>query len=446
MATYLPAASGTAIRTSTHVEFPPAEAKLPPADNARINHENESLHETDAGFVPKRTMAVPEPDLKEAMAEIDNRVLELQEDVGCSSVASAIMSKLSGKKVGATEGLGREKDNGEITRGEGHGSGSCNEKNKTETPVVPGARVPSESALSDENRIERLRSYQADAAESLKVHLQRLVHPISVEDYRSLLDVYHAYDNVAGEAGGGIEDSMEDMSLGTFDSNLNDDDDDSDSNVEEDEDIEEEDLLDVDIHARAKTLRENVRVAAARVRELRDGQAQRVLRITEREIEKLNRSSADVLTGSNSRALDTYFSEEGEDDGGAFAHEPDLVKSDSSPPKIEAMRSSLDILVSSLQKVDSVLPEKIEGLQQTVSAVDVALRRRRGNEEKGGRQALSQIDRAIISRDNEGKRQDSKGALLEALEEEQEREREHAHGLGAGEKFALLMGGGLGGL
>ena len=193
---------------------------------------------------------------------------------------------------------------------------------------------------------------QAEA--SLTAHLVRLVETVGDREYHSLVNPQPEMD-------------------------LNDTDDSDDDHEDSDDEFDEQELMDQEALQRARELRHQVRESAERVSLLRSRVTDRTVALGQREVA--------LLLGPPNRDPDAPY-------------DPQFIATELSQPfqgqknkHLLEMEHSLNRLSAALKDMDVDLPDKIESLQKTVETIQEALRQ--GT-------SLSQTEKAIRSRDNEG--------------------------------------------
>lgn len=211
-----------------------------------------------------------------------------------------------------------------------------------------------ENPMSKETR-STLNSLLSKAKESLTNRMERLVEPISDEEYHKYL---HRYDV--------IEEEEEEM------------DEESEEEPISDDEYDPEELLDKEVLQRARVLRQQVREASERVDQLRRSVTDRAVSIAQRE--------AALLVGPPTRENKPYNAD-------ATAEQLQQPFSGKKSEKLIEMEESLKNLTSCLKDMEVKVPDAMETLQETMDTIQLAL-------EQGT--SLSQTERAIRSRSNEG--------------------------------------------
>ena len=214
-----------------------------------------------------------------------------------------------------------------------------------------------ENPMSDETR-STLHSLLSQAKDSLTNHLERLVEPISDEEYHMYL---HRNDVIEEE-----EEEEEEM------------DEESEEEPISDDEYDPEELLDKEVLQRARVLRQQVRDASERVSQLRRSVTDRAVSVAQCE--------AALLVGPPSRENKRY-------DADAMAEQLQQPFSGKKSEKLIEMEESLTNLTSCLKEMEMKVPDVMEALQETIDTIHLAL-------EQGT--SLSQTERAIRCRANEG--------------------------------------------
>lgn len=215
---------------------------------------------------------------------------------------------------------------------------------------------------NDENGATLLQS----AHVSLTSHVTRLVEPLSDEAYHQ-----HVKRNI-------VQDDDDDESV----DQVSDEEEDVISDVE----FEEEELVDQEVLQRARALRQQVREASERVGKLRASVTERAVSVAQRE--------ATLLVGPPRVALEPF-------DAQATAQRLQSYSGEKSDKLVE-MEESLKNLTTSLEEMQDKVPDTMETLQETIDTIQMHMAM-----EEEGTQSLSQTERAIRSRSNEGPSQSS---------------------------------------
>lgn len=203
---------------------------------------------------------------------------------------------------------------------------------------------------------ESINTLLESAQVSLKTHLQRLVVAVPDDDYYQ-----HLRQNVTAEV------EQDDMS------------DEEDDEPISDDEYDPEQLLDAEVFQRARILRQQVREASERVHRLRASVSERAISVAQRE--------AALLVGAcKSNQNDKPYNADAV--AAAFRQPFDGHKS----AKLMEMEESLQTLSTQLKEMDVKVPDTMEMLQETIDTISTAL----------GATTLSQTERAIRSRSNEG--------------------------------------------
>lgn len=212
-----------------------------------------------------------------------------------------------------------------------------------------------ENPISEETR-STLNSLLSQAKESLTNHMERLLEPISDEEYHKYL---HRYDV--------IEEVEEEMDEESEDEPISDD------------EYDQEELLDKEVLQRARVLRQQVREASERVNKLRRSVTDRAVSVAQRE--------AALLVGPPPLGENKPYNVD------AMTEQLQQPFSGKKSEKLIEMEESLKNLMSCLKEMEVKVPDALETLQQTMDTIQLAL-------EQGT--SLSQTERAIRSRSNEG--------------------------------------------
>lgn len=145
---------------------------------------------------------------------------------------------------------------------------------------------------------------------------------------------------------------------------------------DEDEIMDEEDLIDQEVHQKAKTLRPKLRSESMKLRQTRDNKMRETL-------EEFNNNLKHNLTMLErvEEAMDNLDqAPEGES---VFSSED-----------LSAMENSLTLLKTELDKNDGELPEKLQTLRDTIESVSKSIEKKRGGKFSG-------TERAIQSRESD---------------------------------------------
>jgi hypothetical protein len=203
------------------------------------------------------------------------------------------------------------------------------------------------------------------ARESVSSSLQNLVQPISDAAYYQHVSRY----NETEEQDSDFEDD--------------DDDDDDESVQEEQEDFsfEEDELVDEDVLERAQVLRNQVRLASQRVDMLRTSVTNRAVSVAQRE--------AALLVGEKEK-------DEKPLDAATIQERLSSTNQNTNTRQLKEMKESLENLNILLQEMKTQVPETMEMLQETIDVIHETATKQQSQ------QSLSQTERAIISRSNEG--------------------------------------------
>jgi hypothetical protein len=221
------------------------------------------------------------------------------------------------------------------------------------------------------NNDSTLDSLLNNASESLKNHMERLVQPITDEVYHKHL---HRFDIPEQE-----EEEEEEM------------DEESEEEIISDDEYDQEELLDIQVLERARVLRQQVREASERVDQLRSFVTDRAVSVAQREAALLV-GSRETNNNNNNCYNKPYNTN---------ATAKQLQHSKTSDKLVE-METSLKNLNSSLKEISSKVPDTMETLQETMETIQLAL-------SQGT--SLSQTERAIRSRSNEGPTSTKNNAL-----------------------------------
>lgn len=214
---------------------------------------------------------------------------------------------------------------------------------------IPGARNNNLVAESDlvaalsaiEQRLE------PDAARSVQKLLQACTQPVSDEAYHTF--VYE-------------------QTTTTHDTPKNID---SDEIVIHDDEFEEDELLDVDLWKRLQDQREKLRTDSARMQQLRQRVLAQAVQLTERQVNLWKNEQEHQCSSS-------------QEDATAIEYMGDLQE------KMSEMQACLDKMKENLNET-AVLPDKLNSLKETVAAIEAKMS-----------SSLSQVEAAIVMRDNEG--------------------------------------------
>jgi len=211
---------------------------------------------------------------------------------------------------------------------------------------------------SDENGSQVLTTLLVKAQESLFNRVERLVEPISDEAYHQHLQINIVKD----------DEEEEDTS-----------DEESEEEALSDDEYHEDELVDQKILQRARVLRQQVREASERVGKLRHSVTGRAVSVAQRE--------AALLVGPPTNPGKPYRAEE-------VAQRFEQPFMGTKSEKLVEMEESLKNLSTFLQEMDDKVPDTMETFQETIDTIQTAMEQ--------DPQSLSQTERAIRSRSNEG--------------------------------------------
>lgn len=199
------------------------------------------------------------------------------------------------------------------------------------------------------------------ACKSVSTCLHTLVQPVSDQAY---------YQHVTRNN----EVEEEDSDVG--------EDDESVQEEEEDFSFEEDELVDEDVLERAQVLRNQVRLASQRVNMLRASVTNRAVSVAQRE--------AALLVGHKETNDDEPF------DAATIQERLMAPTTNKHSSQLHEMKTSLENLSILLQDMTTQVPETMEMLQETIDVIHETATQQQSQ------QSLSQTERAIISRSNEG--------------------------------------------
>ena len=244
---------------------------------------------------------------------------------------------------------------------------------------IDGARVPRDVDCDPEH----VHALLDRCAQSLVDKLDLIAYPVADEAYHRYLyetlkdddDDDSDDEKVQPEEGGGGDADEEDDNF----------------------EFDELELIDENALQRARQLRKEVREQASKVKQLRESVLNKAVELSQRQVDVWKKESCGdgTCTDENSE----------NDSVGGKRKKKNAVeemlnrKREAVEGKVREMEKSLAELNRALKATQTQLPEKLAQLEETVSTIETTLSKR-GDD--GGVQALSQTERAIVSRDNEG--------------------------------------------
>ena len=170
-------------------------------------------------------------------------------------------------------------------------------------------------------------------------------------------------------------------------------------------DYDEHELLDQDAVKRAKELREQVRATAADMKQRQNAILNRAIQLAQREVRLVTN---DILLEESQASKENKILDNGDA----------IKRHDARRLMLQQMKVSLQTLLTSVSKtVEGELPENLVDLQDTIGTIEKSLIKKRQPE------SLSQTEKAILSRTNEGidyngtSKKDSEGPSMIVEEE-----------------------------
>lgn len=204
----------------------------------------------------------------------------------------------------------------------------------------------------DESVVEFIRILTDATKRSMRENILQMTVGTTSEEERALLESFdfeqQTNDGEKGDASSDSDSSSISVSLSSYDGG---------EEEEEEEEFDEEDLFDHAAHARAQSLRQEVREASNRILGMQQNLCTRVMNISSRHMElsrppdiKHNESSLDTNAPDNS---DEY---------------------------LHSLGSSIHRLASQLRSIGAALPDRIDRLEQTIATIERALQRQKERE------------------------------------------------------------------
>lgn len=177
---------------------------------------------------------------------------------------------------------------------------------------------------------------------------------------------------------------------------------DSESSSEDDDsdesDVDEENLLDEDAFLRAKCLRADVRNSIQRVMTLRNEVPKLAVNLTLENIHKHDQK-INSINYSNNKNLDDATAT-------TTADTKTTSTNDDNNNDVSNMHQSLIEVYKTFQLLEETLPEKYEGLAETSNIIECSLKKYISVVKNNDKSMLSSIERAIYSKNNDGRIED----------------------------------------
>lgn len=338
------------------------------------NQADTAMAATHAGN--SKNNIVAESELQSALKGIENRLGEIQSANGWNKI------KNNESATAASTGDNTNVDTTDPNKENGNDAGVENNANDEQNLVM---NAETQASLNE---------LLSQAEQSLPEHIRRIVQPVSDEEFHA-----HVRRNQTDQDDDG-DDDIDDASM-------------SDSSEEEESDEEvydEDELIDHAAVVRARQLRSQVRETADRVQKLRDSATNRAISLARQEVEL-----EVTKVGDQSTATEKFDPSEFEAKFHTALLDPTTATTKNL--KLQEMEKTLQALYSALEGMDIALPESMETLQETIETIEKSIRK----DAEG--QIMSQTERAIISRDNEGN-SSSGGGVLSQIEDTQEEKKE----------------------
>jgi hypothetical protein len=243
--------------------------------------------------------------------------------------------------------------------------------NQNKTPSKPDAKESSRLLLN----------YLDQTQAALQERIKRITQPVSSEKYNSYMK------NKT------VDDDDEESEILFIDESQNDL---PEKDTEEEEETDDDELIDLVALERVRALRAEVRQVSASIQSKKNSVIQRTIDLSNDEVQILGETKniagelREILTDGLSpkewyeRKVQTALDGDGNE----------------SMTKIKEMQSTLKGLLEELSQMDDQLPDKIEMLQETLETIEIHLEKH----EEENQKSLPATERAIISRDNEGRR------------------------------------------
>eukprot|EP00978_Attheya_sp_CCMP212_P047203 scaffold421261_cov38-Attheya_sp.AAC.1 len=242
------------------------------------------------------------------------------------------------------------------------------------------------SKPDDKESSELLLNYLDQTQSALQERIKRITQPVSSEKYNS----YMKNKTVDDDDEDDDDEESETLSIDEIQNDT------PEKDAEEEEETDEEELIDLVALERVRALRAEVRQVSASIQSKKNSVIQRTIDLSNAELQILGETK-NIAGESRELSTDGLSPKEWYERKVQTALDGD---GNESVTKIKEMQSTLKGLLEELNQMDDKLPDKIEMLQETLETIEIHLEKH----EEENQKSLPATERAIISRDNEGRR------------------------------------------
>jgi hypothetical protein len=226
------------------------------------------------------------------------------------------------------------------------------------------------------------------AKESLTKHLARIVRPLDNQEYNAMIRIDDCDEN-------GDDDLADAFLDDDFDPQENDDCEDE-HNYEQDFDAE--DLIDQDAVLRVTKLRDEVRAASQQLALYRDSVTLKALELADQQIRLVTTSTTEEATTTVTMGQQGDHHDEGQEQDREYNTEH---------PTVERLREEFATATSPNAEITQLLTDRLNQLTRNLNSLDLEspaqlLQETLDTVEMVQQEPLSQTERAIRSRNNEG--------------------------------------------
>uniref|UniRef100_A0A7S2UE19 Uncharacterized protein n=1 Tax=Attheya septentrionalis TaxID=420275 RepID=A0A7S2UE19_9STRA len=238
------------------------------------------------------------------------------------------------------------------------------------------------SKPDDKESSQLLLNYLDQTQAALQERIKRITEPVSSEKYNSYMKNKTVDDH--------DDEESETLSIDEIQNDT------PEKDTEEEEETDEEELIDLVALERVRALRTEVRQVSASIQSKKNSVIQRTIDLSNGELQILG-DTKNIAGESRELSTDGLSPKEWYERKVQTALDGD---GNESMTKIKEMQSTLKGLLEELSQMDDQLPDKIEMLQETLETIEIHLEKH----EEENQKSLPATERAIISRDNEGRR------------------------------------------
>jgi len=222
-------------------------------------------------------------------------------------------------------------------------------------------------------------------------------------------------------------DDSEDISLSSCSTDEMDQEEDRNDSIDSDVELEEDELLDEDVYSKVKEMRNKVRMASLNLQKVREKKMEETLRGVTAEVDDLIRFENELEQQIKLR------------DG-------DYNGNDESKVNLKANVADLEVALISLKErldeMDGLLPDKLQGIKDTIESVSNSLRKKMNKEYSATEKAIQSRDCDDVWRRNSALEQNNCTGVnpenSQGMTDEGSNEN-NTEPMGAAERFAMFV-------